>query len=183
MVIWKNWRQKFTTTPTESYKLAVTLAKKAVELDPGDYYTQWTLATVYMPSNFSAAREAYEIAAGLNDRDPDLLAERAEFLSLEGNPDKAIRDMETANRLNPFPPWYHWMDAFAFFQKRDYATASELLKKMSDIPNTAYILLAICEAKLGRPIPKDEIVAQLKDQGSRMDQREDRGTRVPKEGR
>ena len=141
----------------------MTLAKKAVELAPDDYYTHWTLATVYMPSNFSAAREAYEIAAGLNDRDPDLLAERAEFLSLEGNPDKAIKDMETAKRLNPlYPEWYHWMHAFAYFQKRDYATASELLKKMSDIPNTAYILFAICEANLGRPIPKDEIVAKLR---------------------
>lgn len=160
----EDWRQKFSTAPSDSYKLAVTLAQKAVELDPHDYYTYWTLATVYMPSNFSAAREAYEIAAGLNDRDPDLLAERAEFLSLEGNPDQAIKDMETAKRLNPVAPgWYHWMHAFAYFQKRDCATASELLKKMSDMPNTAYILFAICEAKLGRPIPKNEIVARLQD--------------------
>jgi TolB-like protein/Tfp pilus assembly protein PilF len=159
----ENYRQKFTASPSESYSLAVTLAKKAVELAPEDYYTHWTLATVYMLSNFEIAREEYEIAARLNDRDPDLLAERSEFISLEGNPDKAIQDMETAKRLNPqVPDWYHWLHGFAYFQKRDYAKASELFKKVSDLPNTAYTLFAICEARLGRPIPKNEIVARLR---------------------
>ncbi len=160
----EDYRQKWTKDPDTTSKLVLQLAKQAVDLAPDDYYTHWTLASVYMLlKGFASAREEYEIAARLNDRDPDLLAERAEFISCEGNPDKAIKDIETAKRLNPkVPDWYHWLHAFAYFQKRDYAKASELLKSMSDMPNTAYILLAICEAMLGRPIPKDKLLATLK---------------------
>jgi hypothetical protein len=59
------------------------------------------------------------------------------------------------------PQWYHWSLGFAYFQKREYAKAVEAIEKMDDPPNTAYLLLAACKAKVGAPIAPAEIKERL----------------------
>ncbi len=171
----ESYRENWTANPAATASLAEDLANEAVRLARDDYYTHWTLASVYMITQAkdpASAQQSYEDAAArdISGPDPDFLAERSEFISCQGNPDKAIADIETAKLLKPdHPGWYHWLHAFAYFQKRDYAKASSLLKAMSNMPNTAYILLAICEynleqvnPKLGKAIPKDVIIERLK---------------------
>ncbi|MDI7860473.1 adenylate/guanylate cyclase domain-containing protein [Rhizobiaceae bacterium n13] len=143
---------------------AVRLATQAVTLGPDDYYTHWTLASVYMElKDMVGASREYNRARELNANDPDLLAERADMLSFQGDTAGAIADIERAKRLNPnFPEWYQWSLALAYFQDRNYEETINLLTALSDLPNEAYLMLAISRAQTGKPIPRDEIMENLR---------------------
>jgi tetratricopeptide (TPR) repeat protein len=84
----------------------------------------------------------------------------ADMHSYQGNADEAILLMERAMHLK-IPPWYYHSLAFAYFQKRQYAKASETLNRISDPSNIAYLLSIACKAKLGELTPHDEILRQL----------------------
>ncbi|MEY9197432.1 adenylate/guanylate cyclase domain-containing protein [Sinorhizobium sp. CCBAU 05631] len=148
----------------DSPELASRLATQAVSLAPDDYYTHWTLASVYMElKDTAAARREYDRAYELNANDPDLLAERADMLSFQGNTANAIADIERAKRLNPgFPEWYQWSLALAHFQDRNYDETVKLLTAMSDLPNEAYLMLAMSRARMGNPIAPDDIMTELR---------------------
>ena len=108
------------------------------------------------------ALEEYNKALALNSNDADMLADMADMLSYRGEAEKAIEQIERAKELNPrYPDWYDWSLGFAYFQKRQYAEAVTALGKLTDPPNTAYVLLAACKVKLGQPIPRDEIIQRL----------------------
>ncbi len=149
---------------TDNADQAVALATQAVTMDNDDYYTHWTLASVRMELNdMAGARTEYDRAYALNVNDPDLLAERADMLSFEGDTGAAIADIEKAKRLNPsFPDWYNWSLALAYFQARNYEAAVTSLMAMSDLPNEAYLMLAISRAKMGEPLAHDDIMMNLR---------------------
>lgn len=72
------------------------------------------------------------------------------MLSFQGDPASAITDIERAKRLNPsFPEWYQWSLALAHFQDRNYDETIRLLTAMSDLPNEAYLMLAMSQARVG----------------------------------
>ncbi|MDX0442479.1 tetratricopeptide repeat protein [Sinorhizobium medicae] len=148
----------------DSPDTAVRFATQAVEMAPDDYYTHWTLASVHMElKDMVGARREYDRAYELNGNDPDLLAERADMLSFQGDPASAIADIERAKRLNPsFPEWYQWSLALAHFQARNYEETIQLLTAMSDLPNEAYLMLAMSQARVGRPPSSEAIVRDLR---------------------
>ena len=143
--------------------LALELASRGVELAPDDYYTHWNLASVYAGrKEMDPARDEYNRALALNANDADLLAEMADMLSYRGEPEKAIEQITRAKELNPkYPDWYDWSLGFAYFQARDYAQALATLQRMPDPPNTAYLLLVACKAKLGETTPVDDVKRRL----------------------
>ena len=150
--------------PQDSLELAKAEIHDGVKLGRDDYYTHWTLATFYMEvKDMEGAHREYEIALGLNSNDADLLAGFGDLLSFEGKPSEAIAQIERAKKLNPiFPEWYYWSLALAQFQAREYEEAVKTLESMSSLPNEAYLMLVISKAKLGKPIPLHEVIAQLK---------------------
>jgi adenylate cyclase len=143
--------------------LALQLASKGVSLAPDDYYTHWSLASIYAGrKSMALALEEYNKALALNSNDADMLAEMADMLSYGGEPDKAIRQIQRAKELNPkYPDWYDWSLGFAYFQERRYAEALAALQRMQDPPNTAYLLLVACMAKLGQVTSPAEIMKRL----------------------
>ena len=147
----------------KNYALALQLASKGVELAPDDYYTHWNLASIYAgQKDMGRALEEYNKALSLNSNDADMLADMADTLSYQGDAIKAIKQIEEAKVLNPrYPDWYNWSLGFAYFQNRQYTDAAATLEKMTDPPNTAYVLLAACKAKIGQPMPHEEIVQRL----------------------
>ena len=171
-------RQKWADNPEATLKEALRLIEEAANDAPEHFYTRWTVASIKMLSpDFAGAWEDYEKAEALmrKDLDPALraefLAERSEYISCrgdDGDADQAIEDIETAKALAPdeCKHWWHWLLAFAYYQKQNYATASGLFQSVSyvgnGISNITYILFAICEARLGRPIPREEVIARLR---------------------
>ena len=150
--------------PKDSLELAKAEIQRGVKLAPDDYYTHWTLASFYMEvKDMDGASREYEIAFGLNPDDADLLAGFSDLLSFEGKPIEAIAKIESAKKLNQErPEWYQWSLALAQFQAREYEEAIKTLESMSILPNEAYLMLVISKAKLGKPIPLDEVIGQLK---------------------
>jgi tetratricopeptide (TPR) repeat protein len=149
--------------PEASFISAVNLANKGVELGEHDYYNHWNLAAVLTgTADFDSANQSFDKALALNSSDPDLLADLADKCSYEGDPDKAIGLMQQAFDLK-IPQWYHWSLGFAYFQKRQYADALAALEKMTNPPNTAYLLMIACKVKLEEEIPSpDDILERLK---------------------
>lgn len=156
-------QEGWATDIEKNFALAFQLASKGVELAPDDYYTHWNLASTYAGrKDMGRALEEYDKALALNSNDADMLADMADMLSYQGEADRAIEQIERAKALNPrYPDWYDWSLGFAYFQDRQYAEAVIALGRMTDPPNTAYVLLVACKAKLGQPTPRDEIMRRL----------------------
>jgi adenylate cyclase len=146
----------------KSFEYAIEFASQGVELAPEDYYTHWNLATIYAgKKDFELAQKEFDEALARNPNEADLLVDVADMLSYQGRPDEAIEHIERAMQLR-IPIWYPWSLAFAYFQMRNYAEAAAALEKISDPPNTAYLLLAGCYAKLGKPISPEAILERLR---------------------
>jgi adenylate cyclase len=157
-------QEGWTDDVKKSGAAALDWAQKGAELDSADYYTHWNLAAVLAGlKDMERARTEYEAALALNGNDADLLADMADMLSYSGEPLRAIEQIERAKQFNPkYPDWYDWSLGFAYFQNRQYAEALASLEKMSDPPNNAYVLLAACKAKLGKPVTPGEVIARVK---------------------
>jgi adenylate cyclase len=147
-----------------SKKLARELAEQGVKLDPDDYYTHWNLASVLAGlKDVEGAAAEYEEAKKRNPDDADLLVDMSDHLSYQGGEKaaQAAAQIERAMELK-IPEWYHWSLGFAFFQMHKYEQAVSALSRMKDPPNTAYLLLKACEAKIGKKTSADDIMARLK---------------------
>lgn len=159
-----DWREGWSPNLDQSLQAAFDNALKATKLVPDDYYTHWTLAQVYADrQEFTAARGEYDIALSQNSNDPDMLVNIAEMVAFQGDGESAVNQIKDAQRLNPkFPPWYLWSLGIALFEARRYDEAVATLEQISDPANEAYIILAVCLAKLGKPIPREELMARLR---------------------
>jgi len=156
-------REGWTDDPSRSEAIALELATRAVTLAPNDYFTHWVMATYHVQQkDMEEAFVEYDKAFRLKPNDADMLAERADIYSYMGQVDKAINHIEAAKLLNPkHPEWYDWSLGFAYFQKRDYVNVETALERMTDHPNTAYLLLVASKAKLEKPIDPKEIIEKL----------------------
>jgi Tfp pilus assembly protein PilF len=154
-------QEGWTDDPARSAALSLGLAVKGVDLGRNDYYTHWNLAAIHAGlKDMERALAEYNAALALNSTDADLLADIADMLSYRGEADKAVEQIRRAMDLK-IPQWYHWSLGFAYFQKRQYGEAAAALEKMTDPPNTAYLLLVACKAQLGSPTPREDIMARL----------------------
>jgi len=160
----EDYKEGWSEDAEESAALAYGFAARSVDLAPDDYYTHWTLATIYMErEEMQRAFAEYEKANALNANDPDMLVEISDMLSFRGEPLRAIDQIGLAKRLNPnHPDWYDWSLGLAYFQARKYNEAVGALQAVKDPPNEAYLLFAICRAKTGKPIPREQILARMR---------------------
>ena len=160
----EDYKEGWSKNAEESAALAYGFAARSVDLAPDDYYTHWTLATIYMErEDMQKAVAEYEKAHALNANDPDMLVEMSDMLSFRGEPLRAIEQIGLAKRLNPnHLDWYDWSLGLAFFQARKYGEAVKVLQGIKDPPNEAYLLLAICRAKTGKPIPPEQILERMR---------------------
>jgi adenylate cyclase len=142
---------------------ALTLARKAVQLEPFDYYNHWDLAFVlWNLGRIDQAMSEYRRAVALNANDADLLAEFAETLAYWGEPLEAIRELERAKEINPFyPDWYHWNHGWALFCSRRYEESLVELQRMPELPNHVRLILAGNLVRLGRGAEAAPLVAEF----------------------
>jgi adenylate cyclase len=103
-----DWRYAWSAKPRESLQAAVTLARRATELDPFDArgFSELAYAKLFNRQHNEAIAQ-YEQALALNPNDSDIIAEYADALSHVEQPERGLELIEKAMRLNPYyPDWY-----------------------------------------------------------------------------
>jgi adenylate cyclase len=146
-----DWRYAWSAKPSESLEVAVTLARRAQELDRLDArgFSELAYAKLYSRQHDEAMAE-YAQALALNPNDSDIIAECADALSYVDQPERGLELMGKAMRLNPhYPDWYLWYLADIY----DAAGRSEdviaTVRRMHD-QSEGQRLMAIHYAHLGR---------------------------------
>ncbi|MEM7223705.1 MAG: tetratricopeptide repeat protein [Pseudomonadota bacterium] len=137
--------------------------RRALELDPTDYYNIWDLAFLHQNcGRFVQAERAYQRAWRLNPNDAELLAEMAEFSICNGTPKLAIDQMRRAIEIaQDYPRWYDWTLGHAYFASGDYGRAVARLERDPALPCHARLILAAALVHLGEPERARAIVGQV----------------------
>lgn len=111
--------------PTESWRMALDSAERAVALDDLDNVCHWALAeAAFWAGQPERARRHMRRAVALNPNDADVLAVAGYIEAALGDPDTALRNMAMARERNPTKPrWYHWVMGVTFASLGRYAEA------------------------------------------------------------
>jgi Tfp pilus assembly protein PilF len=153
--------------PLQERDAALAHARKAMQLDPSDYYNHWDVAFVlWHKKEFAQAIERYRRAVALNPNDADLLAEFGDTLVYWGEPEEGIALLRRAMAINPLAPdWYRWNLAFALFMvdrpEESEAEIAQILNPHSNIK----LIAAANQVRFGdRPAARRLIEAFLRQQ-------------------
>ena len=133
-------------------RLAVSLARRAVELDPTDSGARWALGFVLLyEREWEHAASEFELSFRLNPNDADAWALSTDFKVFEGHGAAGIDCVQKALRLNPHPPgWYYWVLGEAQYAAEEYAAAVESLRAEDTYRTGSRRILAAALAMLGR---------------------------------
>jgi adenylate cyclase len=158
----RDWRYEWAEDTSASLDLALASIRKAVALDPNDYWNMWGLGHVYLATGESdQALAAYKQALALNPNDPTLLMEMVELLVSLGEADQAVAQASDAIRYNPlYPDWYLWNLGWAQYMAGQHEEAVATLQKMTNPPNAVRRTLAAALVEVGRV---DEARAMIKE--------------------
>ena len=136
---------------------AMSLARRAVALDPSDSSTHRMLATVHLGGlthgrgSHAVAAQELDMALRLNPNDPDVMVNRALQYTYSGQPAAALRLVEKAERLSlTVQNGYLSNRGFALFELRRYAEAVDALERVTSPAHWDHYYLAACYANLGR---------------------------------
>ncbi len=139
--------------PEASLNLALTNARKALSIAPGNYNSHWALGIIHLYfKKFDQAVAAYGKALELNPNDASLLVGSTELLLYTSNSTEAIEHVKRGMRLNPFhPQWYDAFMAAAYFEDRQYDNAIKTTEPLIDLERPGdHTRLAASYAYLGR---------------------------------
>lgn len=145
-----DWRYSWTEDPNSALDKALSLAQRAVELDPTDARGFGELGYVQLyRKEHDAALETYKRALTLNPNDADMHSDYADALAHSGDNENAIRHLQQAMRLNPyFPDQYLWHLGGAYYNLKRYDKVIASVNKMNN-PTEGQRVLAASYAQLG----------------------------------
>ena len=130
-------------SPKDSFKMAIELAQKAIQLDPSFAEPHRVLAHAYvLMRRYDAATAEAEKAVEMEPGSADPHATLGHVLLLSGRPQEAITRLEKAMRVNPFPPsWYiHNLGAAYSVAGRDEEAIPFYKKALEQEPNNQIAL-------------------------------------------
>lgn len=131
--------------------LAVSLAERAVELDPGDAGCRYFLGTILAYEKRWQDSDA-EFGAAL-ERDPnhaDTWAAQSDMSVLGGRTAEGLEQIQRAFRLNPYPAsWYFCHLGQAQYASGDYNSAIETLRREETYRTNSRRFLAAGLAQVG----------------------------------
>jgi tetratricopeptide (TPR) repeat protein len=145
---WTNWFE-----PVEPHRrLALEIARHAVDLAPNDPYAHLTLGFVLeYEHEYDASAAEVATALRLDPNHADTYATQTDLLVMEGRPLEAIESSKQAFRLNPHPPaWYYWPKGEAEYAARQYENAVATLRHEATYGTPSRSVLAAALAQLGR---------------------------------
>jgi adenylate cyclase len=159
-----NWRYDWADDTSESMTLALEHARRAVELDPDDYWSPWVLGQIYLEvGEPEKALAGYERALALNPHDPALLMEMVELLVSLGDAEQAVAQAKTAMRYNPHhPDWYLWNLGWSQYFAGQHEEAVATLQKMTEPPNGVRRTLAAALVQVGRLDEAREMINEFR---------------------
>ena len=150
--------------PDKPLQLALTAARKAVELDANSQMAHFALANVYyfLDEVDSFIIEA-EKALQLNPNNTEVIAAIGVRFTYAEQRERGVALIEKATRLNPaHPGWYWYPVAYDYLRQRDYETALAYAKRV-DMPGfwPYYSWLASIYGHLGDEDRARAAVAEL----------------------
>ncbi len=146
-----DWRYSWAKDPSSALEQALTLAQRAIELDPTDARGFGELGYVHLyRKEHDAALQSYQRALALNPNDADMHSDFADALAHYGDNETAITHIQQAMRLNPyFPDQYLWHLGGAYYNLKRYDDVIETVNKMNN-PTEGQRMLAASYAQLGQ---------------------------------
>jgi Tfp pilus assembly protein PilF len=159
----QDFRRSWSNDPDQSFALAKEAARKALALDPRDYFNHWPTAFLLIYSRrYDEGIAEYQKAIALNPNESRLLDDFAEGLCMAGRPEEAITQIQLAMRLDPLhPDWFYGTLGFAYYQMRKYDDAVAAMAKMINTPGGVWLFMrAAAYAQLGRIEEARETLAE-----------------------
>ncbi|MFN4143951.1 BTAD domain-containing putative transcriptional regulator [Aestuariivirga sp.] len=135
-----------------NHRNALALARRAVEIDPGDSTARCTLGYMLLYDHrWAEAEQEYEAAVRLGPNNAHAFADLAYFHVMNGRPQEAVSAAAHALRLNPRPPgWYFWITGTAQVACGQYENAVATLRREETYRSASRRMLAAALALLGR---------------------------------
>jgi adenylate cyclase len=134
---WTHWmdvRGGWTDSAEDSVREAFQCAQKAISLNESPIAHALLSWTYTVTKQYDKAIEDAEKSIALGPNSADAYAWYAHTLIMVGQSAKAISPIESALRLNPFPPsWYFLLLGVAYRVLGRYEEAIEVLKKAIDL--------------------------------------------------
>ncbi|KIC21725.1 adenylate cyclase Cya3 [Leisingera sp. ANG-Vp] len=148
------WMSGWSMSPEDTLDRAFPLLRRAARIDPLDSVAQRRLAVMHLcKGEFALAEDHFQRALELNPNDTDAMAFRGLSLVFQGQPEKAIAELDKASVRNPFhPTYFHWFRGLALYMCREYQPGiSEVNKAVALFPGfpSPHRHLAACHAQAG----------------------------------
>lgn len=139
--------------PGPSLRKTFEEAREAVGLDPSLDFAHWALGAAHMAAGDNASSlQSFDEALRLNPNNSDALANKAWPLSFTGRGDKAVENLESAMRLNPYyPEWYLWGMGIAEYSRDEFQPAAAALERMDQPNGQSLAFLAAAASRSGDP--------------------------------
>jgi hypothetical protein len=149
--------------PDESLNIAVTLARKALEMDPtiGQAHGSLAYALVYQREHRQALHH-FERAIALVPCDAENTANYGWCLMFDGRPDEGLSWIEKGERLNPLQDWwYPWLRGMAHYTAGQYEAALDAFDQLASPPAEVEGWRAACFAQMGDPARAERAVERF----------------------
>ncbi|MEO1346750.1 MAG: BTAD domain-containing putative transcriptional regulator [Pseudomonadota bacterium] len=130
---------------------AVDLGQRAIALDPNDNDCLAKLGTAYLAKcDYEQARHYLERALEMNPHDCWTWSHYAWLLTTVGQHSKAIDYMDHREKIDPFPPAWHWETrGISEYSLSSYSQAAVSLRRIVDPGFWIHGYLAACYGQLG----------------------------------
>ena len=166
---WAHWadaRFGFNKSPSQSMKIAMEMAQKALSMDDQDPFTFYLLAGIHlMRKEHDLAVANIRKASEMAPNAADILGYKALCLNYAGEPTEALASIQKAMRLNPhYSSWYDQQMGLSYHLMGDHAKSLESFKKMRERTPTSYLprgMIVICYIHLNRESDAQAEVAEL----------------------
>jgi len=131
---------------------AVSLARKAVDLDPNDSGAHWMLALIILYERlWDESEREFQLALRLNPNDADAWSNLSDLKVMEGKGAEAVDCCQKALRLNPRPSSsYYWDLGQAYYAAGNHEAAVKALRHESTYRTSSRRILAAALAQTGR---------------------------------
>ncbi len=153
----------FADNPQNAFQRCYDCVDRAYEIDDQDSECHRILCEIRLiDQEWEKARFHHERALTLNPNDPRLIAQRGYVLLCFGKPDKGIRWIEEAMRLDPMhPTGYQDHLGRLLFATGRYEQAADAFRKLSSPQAKHLVYLAGCLAQLERRDELDGVIERL----------------------
>jgi TolB-like protein len=151
-ITWTYVCEVFLEVPTTiTMDTALRSIETALDIDDDDAWSHGVFGQLLFLQRMDGRAEVhFHRALTLNPNDADVAAVYANILVYWGRWREALTSIETAKRLNPFPPnLYHWYHALALYSGREYELAIRVLQETRSLHCWSHGLVAACYAQMG----------------------------------